>query len=359
VTLPNSPRILTTVIGSYPAPDWLAALPSEQALLDATSVVFKTQELAGIDVVVDGELYRFDVNHPETNGMIDYFVRPLGGVRSQIGLSDAAAFSRVTEMQFRAKPAGVVEAPISAGMLDIVSAFQRARRLTRSPLKFTLTGPHMLSRTLLDYHYKTPPALALALADVLAEQVAQINAEIVQLDEANISGHPEDAEWAAAAINRVLEAVQGQKAVHICFGNYGGQTIQKGGWDRLIHFMNRLHADHVALETARRDPKEIAFLRELDPRIGVGLGVIDVKTTVVETAAEIAQRIERAEKILGAGRIRWVHPDCGFWMLKRSVADRKMRALVQGRNEYLGIHNSAQSAFQFTGRANYPISEHR
>ncbi|TMH72179.1 MAG: methionine synthase, partial [Betaproteobacteria bacterium] len=69
-------RILTTVVGSYPLPEWLSRAPSEQALVDATRVVIATQESAGIDVVCDGELYRFDVNHPETNGMIEYFVRP-------------------------------------------------------------------------------------------------------------------------------------------------------------------------------------------------------------------------------------------------------------------------------------------
>ena len=80
----GSARIQTTVVGSYPIPDWLAACPSEQALVDATRVVFHTQERAGVDLVCDGELYRFDVNHPETNGMIDYFVRPLAGMRSAI-----------------------------------------------------------------------------------------------------------------------------------------------------------------------------------------------------------------------------------------------------------------------------------
>src|SRR5215510_11608957 len=101
--------ILTTVVGSYPVPDWLAALPSEQALVDATSVVFKVQELAGIDVVADGELYRFDINHPDTNGMIEYFVQPLGGVRWQVGRADIEAFSRMNEVKFRAKPAAIVE----------------------------------------------------------------------------------------------------------------------------------------------------------------------------------------------------------------------------------------------------------
>src|SRR6476619_3395145 len=171
---PQAARILTTVVGSYPVPDWLTALPSEQALVDATAVVFKTQELAGIDLVADGELYHFDVNHPDTNGMIDYFVRPLGGIRSQIGLSDIEEFSRIGAMQFRSRPAGVVQEAITEGTLDLVTASQRARALTRSALKFTVTGPHMLARTLLDRHYGSPGEVALALARVLASQVSKI-----------------------------------------------------------------------------------------------------------------------------------------------------------------------------------------
>jgi 5-methyltetrahydropteroyltriglutamate--homocysteine methyltransferase len=75
----------------------------------------------------------------------------------------------------------------------------------------------------------------------------------------------------------------------------------------------------------------------VDANIGIGLGVADIKSTVVETAETIARRIEHAEQVIGEGRVRYIHPDCGFWMLKRSVADRKMEALVKGRNFYLGI----------------------
>ena len=86
-----APRIKTTVVGSYPVPDWLAASPSEQALVDAMRVVLATQEQAGIDVVCDGDLYRFDINHPETNGMIEYFLRPMAGSpKVKIGIADAA-----------------------------------------------------------------------------------------------------------------------------------------------------------------------------------------------------------------------------------------------------------------------------
>lgn len=330
------PRIQTTVVGSYPIPSWLAALPGEGALVDATSVVFKTQELAGIDVVADGELYRFDVNHPDTNGMIDYFVRPLQGMRTAIGRDDAQAFARMPGMEFRSKPAGIVESELGAGTLDIVSDYRRARHLTTSKLKFTLTGPHMLSKTLLDRYYHDRGALCLALAGVLASQVRDIDADVVQIDEANIPGHPEDAAWAAEAINVVLDAISTEKAVHLCFGNYGGQTIQRGTWQALVEFMNALHADHLVLELARRDEGEVAWLKDVEARIGIGAGVIDIKTTVVETPDEIARRLEQIETILGAGRVQYAHPDCGFWMLPRSVADRKMRALVQGRDRYLG-----------------------
>src|ERR1700677_1854156 len=102
----SQPAVRTTVVGSYPVPDWLVALPSEQALIDATRVVFKTQEMAGIDVVADGELYRFDINHPDTNGMIEYFVRPMAGISSVVGRSITEEFSRYSPMGFRQKQIG-------------------------------------------------------------------------------------------------------------------------------------------------------------------------------------------------------------------------------------------------------------
>ena len=328
--------IKTTVVGSYPMLDWLVALPSEQALLDATSVVLKTQELAGLDLIADGELYRFDINHPQTNGMIDYFVRQLGGIRTTLGRQDVADFQKLQGMGFRKAPAGVVEGPITEGTLDLVGNYQRVRRLTNTPLKFTVTGPHMLSKTLFDRHYKDLPTMAVGLAQALAEQIRLIDADVLQLDEANLPGAPEEAAWAADAINIMLDAVQGTPAVHLCFGNYGGQSIQKGTWDALLGYMNALHTDHLVLEFAFRGYEELKRFDDLDPAIGLGIGVIDVKTTVIEPVEEVARRIETAANIIGADRIKYVHPDCGFWMLPRSVADGKMRNLVKGRDLFLG-----------------------
>ena len=326
----------TTVVGSYPAPAWLLALPSTPNLRDAILVILKTQELAGIDVVADGELSRFNVNHPETNGMIDYFVAPLDGVETQLSREEIAAFRAQAGMSFRAKPAGVVRSQIGEGQLNLPGAWEFVKTLTQRPLKFTVTSPYMLAKTLLDHHYGDMRALAMALADVLARQVAEIDAAVIQIDEANLTGHPQDGVWASEPINHVLDAVNGARAVHLCFGNYGGQTIQRGEWQQLIAFLNQLHVDHLVLEFARRGYGELPLFRELRDEIKLGIGVIDVKDNEVETPEEVAQRIEQAVQILGPARVRWVHPDCGFWMLPRSVADRKMAALVQGRNLFLG-----------------------
>jgi 5-methyltetrahydropteroyltriglutamate--homocysteine methyltransferase len=341
----ENPRILTTVVGSYPLPDWLAALPSEQAVLDATRVIIHTQEQAGIDLVCDGELYRFDVNHPETNGMIEYFVRPLAGVRADIALSEWIEYSRGAATRFRTRPPGVVEGPIGAGSLNLPIACARARALASRPFKFTLTGPHMLAKMLHDRHYRDPEKLAHAIADVLAEQVRNLEADVIQLDEANLPGHPSEGRWAAAAINKVLGAVppKAKAAVHLCFGNYGGQSIQKGGWAMLLEYLNALRVDHIVMETAHRPPEELAVFKDLRPEIGFGLGVVDIKRTEVEPAEDIARAIERADEVLGSGRVRYIHPDCGFWMLKRNMADGKTRALVAGRDLYEGRHASSAS----------------
>jgi 5-methyltetrahydropteroyltriglutamate--homocysteine methyltransferase len=270
--------------------------------------------------------------------MIEYLVRPMAGVRADIGFTEWLDYAKASGMRFRTRPPGVVVGPIGAGTLNLPIPCARAKNLATRPFKFTLTGPHMLAKTLHDTHYGSPEKLAHAIAGVLAEQVKRLDADVVQVDEANLPGHPQEWKWAAAAINKVLRAVpkKAKAAVHLCFGNYGGQSIQKGTWAKLMDYLNALEADHVVMECAHRPPAELAVFKELRKDIGLGLGVVDIKRTEIETADEIARAIERAEKLLGRGRVTYVHPDCGFWMLKRNMADGKIRALVKGRDLYEG-----------------------
>jgi len=328
--------IRTTTVGSYPVPDWFAALPSEQARLDATRVIFDIQRQAAIDLPTEGEIYRFDPDHPDTNGMIEYFLTPMEGVRTRLGRSDWEQYAQHSPMSFRRKPAAVVEEDLGEGGLNLKADCALAASVAAGPFKFTVTSPYMLARSVLDRHYGDFEALTMAIAGVLADQVAGLPCSCVQIDEANVTGNPADGPLAARAINLLLDRVDGEKAVHLCFGNYGGQVIQQGHWRALIDFLNSLRADHVVLELAHRPAEDLEALKEIDSRIGIGVGVVDVKVNHIETADEIARRIEAAEKTLGSGRVQWVHPDCGFWMLKRSVADRKVEALVKGRDRYLG-----------------------
>lgn len=336
VGTPLAKSLQTTVVGSYPLPAWLHAYATEPHLRDAMLVVIRKQELAGIDVVTDGELSRFDVDHPETNGMIDYFVSRLEGVRSRLGLSDREAFRGSDALRYRREPAGVVVGPVGPGVLDLPEAARPLRELARSRIKFTVTSPYMLAKVLLDRHYGDLEALTMAIADVLHDQVTLVDADVVQIDEANVAGTPEDGGLAAAGINRVLAGVRGERAVHLCFGNYGGQTIQQGTYERLLSFMNALEADCLLLELARRGFGELEVLGELNPRIGIGFGVVDIKDNRIESPDEVARAIEQAERALGFGRIRCINPDCGFWMLPATVADAKMRALAAGRDLFLG-----------------------
>ena len=330
------PEIKTKVVGSYPIPSWLSTNPSMPTLRDAIMVVLKTQELAGIDLISDGELSRFDVSHPQTNGMIDYFIRPMGGISSTITREDLANFTAEQRMGFRTQPAGVVESAVTEGTLNLPRDWQFFKGLSPATTMFTFTAPYMLSRTLIDRHYGDIRQLTMDIAEVLRKQVESIDAPVIQMDEAHLTGHAEDAEWAHEPFNHALSGIRGEKSLHLCFGNYGGQSIQKGYWKDLMPFLNKLDVDHLVLEFARRGYEELDAFKELKPETKLGVGVVDIKDNEVESTDVIAKRIENAVNVLGMERIKWVHPDCGFWMLPRSVADRKMAALVAGRDAYLG-----------------------
>jgi 5-methyltetrahydropteroyltriglutamate--homocysteine methyltransferase len=331
-----SVQIKTTAVGSYPVLSWMVGDTSRLVLRDALMVVLKAQELAGLDLVTDGELMRFDPSNPETNGMVDYFISRIDGVQKQLSVSDTDRFRMDRASGYDLLSPGIVIGPISDGTLNLPRDYEFVRPLTRAPLKFTCTGPHILAKFLTNCFYKDTAEMAMDIAKVLRGQLELIEADTIQLDEAAIAGSPEDAPWAAEAINYVLDGIQNERAVHICFGNYGGQPMLQGFWRDLLPFLNALHADHLVLEFARRGYEELEVLADLDTRIRLGIGVIDIKDNEVESPSLVASRIETIVNVLGPDRLKYVHPDCGFWMLQRSVVDRKMRVLVEGRDLFEG-----------------------
>src|SRR5436309_8220758 len=277
--------------------------PSRLVMRDAVMVVLKTQELAGLDLVTDGELMRFDPSHPETNGMVDYFISRLDGIRKQRSPADFEHYRADHAAGYELATAAVVVGEIGEGTLNLPLDSQFARVLTKSRFKFTCTGPHMLARLLNNTFYPDLPELSMALAAVLRQQLELVVADTVQLDEASIAGYPQDTRWAADAINHVLDGIVNERAVHICFGNYGGQPMLRGFWRTLIPFLNSLRADHLVLEFARRGYDELAVFNELNPGVALGIGVIDIKDNEVETPEIIAARIEHIQNVLGPDRL--------------------------------------------------------
>lgn len=330
----------TTVVGSYPIPEWLKSCPNEETLIDATTVVIQTQLRIGIDVISDGELLRWNLESNMPSGMAERFVAPMSGISTDLSRSELEEFRARPDVNYRQKPAGIVTEELGEGILNLGYDWSRIRFLTNSPFKFTVTSPYMLAKVVSNMYYVSLTDLAFAFADILANQLAHIDATVIQIDEPNLIGHPEDGHIASQAINRVLEAVSSEKNVHLCFGNYHGQTIQDSNYKYLISFMNQLNCDCLVLELTRRPKDEIRYLCDVQPNIQFGIGVVDVKDLQIETPEQIAHRIEDITEILGPERIAYVNPDCGLRMLPRTVAEAKLKALVAGRNLYCGITNN-------------------
>lgn len=330
------PPILTTTVGSYPIPDWLKACPAEQTLLDAVRVVVDVQRQAGIDLPTDGELYRFSLGIPDRRGMVDYFVKKMTGIRTDVGRQEQKDFEAVRKSSSPSEPTGIVIGKIGEGTLDFAGDCMRSISVGGRNLKFTITSPYMLALSLFDGYYKDFCALTMALADVLADQAAGLDCACIQIDEVKLPANPDDAPIALEAINKVLDAVKVKKAVHVCFAEYPGQSIKDAHWKRMLGFLSNLRTDTLMIGISDRPLEDLIGIREVPIEIQLGIGVIDVRNNKIETPDLVAERIENGERVVGPGRIRWIHPDCGLWMLQRSTADRKLASMVKGRDMYLG-----------------------
>src|SRR5256712_13740715 len=139
--MPMAAPVNATGVGSYPILPWMVGNPSRLVRRDAVMAVLKTQELAGLDLVTDGELMRFDAGHPEANGMVEYFVSRLDGIRRAFSPADFESYraDRVAGSQFLAGM--FVVGPITEGSLNLPQDCEFSRSLTRLPFKFTCTGP--------------------------------------------------------------------------------------------------------------------------------------------------------------------------------------------------------------------------
>jgi 5-methyltetrahydropteroyltriglutamate--homocysteine methyltransferase len=327
----NTVLLPTTVVGSYSVPEWLERLKTEyyqrrisaQHLAEINEVAIKAavkdQELAGIDIVSDGELRR--------DNDVDYFLARIPGV--QIPQRAKTDYFDYYEAEVT-RP--LPELPGGSPGLGLADDFRFTRQLTDKPVKFSFTGPFSLSRRIRDEAYTEPGELVRALARRLnaeARELAEAGADLLQIDEPFLAGYPEQVELAVEAVNIVTEGVPVTWALHVCYGNRYARPSWEGHYDFLFPAVKTARVDQIVLEFARKGLDDLRLIQQHGWDRWLGLGVIDVKSSEVEAAELVASRIRRALDYVPADRLM-INPDCGLRHLAPEVARQKLRAMVAG-----------------------------
>lgn len=332
------PRLPTTVIGSYPQPEWLvdrAALVGhgvprirtqgiwrivepllQQAQDDATLVAIHEMERAGIDIVTDGEMRRESYSNRFATSLAGMDIDNPVIITSRNGFQTPVA--RIVGKIRRTHPVEVQD------MLFL-------RQHTQHQAKITIPGPFTMAQQAKNEYYKDEEEMAMDFAVAVNEEAHALvaaGADVIQLDEPWLRNNPEAARrYAVKVINRALQGLRVTTAVHLCFG-YG--FLVPGEKPRRYDFLTQLAesaADQISIEAAQPD-LDLGVLRELASKTIV-LGVLDLSRPEVETAEVVAERIRRGLAYLPATRLIPA-PDCGMKYLARETAFGKLRALAEG-----------------------------
>lgn len=326
----------TTLVGSYPQPDWLidrAKLSKqvprvratdlwlidekhlEAAQDDATLLAIRDQERAGLDIVSDGEQRRESYSNRFATALEGVDIDNPGTTVNRSGKT--IPVPRIT---------GKIRRRHAVEARDV--ALLRAN--TDRKTKATVPGPFTMAQQAQDDFYRDEEALAMDFAAALNAEIKDLfaaGADIVQVDEPWMQQHPDKARrYGVKALNRALEGVSGTIAVHVCFG-YAAVVHEKPTGYSFLAELDQSTAQQISIEAAQ--PKlDLAVLKEL-PSKTIILGVIDLADKTVETPQIVAARIRKAFDHVKPERIV-VAPDCGMKYLPRDIAFGKMKAMVDG-----------------------------
>jgi 5-methyltetrahydropteroyltriglutamate--homocysteine methyltransferase len=326
----------TTVVGSYPQPDWLVdrnllsgTVPRvrmkqmwriadeflEQAQDDATILAIRDMERAGIDVITDGEMRRESYSNR--------FATALDGVdndNAAIIKNRAGQDTRVPRVVGKVKRRGPVE----------VRDMQFLRRNTDRAATITLPGPFTMTQQVKNEFYKDQDELAMDYAVAVNEEARDLQAagaDVIQLDEPWLRNDPESAKrFAIPAINRALEGITVPTVIHLCFG-YAFLVKNKPTSYFFLEELSDSKATQISIESAQPQI-DLGVLKNLSAK-KIMLGVINLGDQIVERPEQVAERIRGALKYVSPDRLIPA-PDCGMKYLTREVAFGKLKALADG-----------------------------
>ena len=329
--------LLTTVVGSYPQPDWLvdramlgSRLPPrtraleiwrvapeylEQAQDDATVLAIRDLERAGIDIITDGEIRRESYSNRFATALEGMDLDHPGTALDRTGHPNPVP--RVVGPLRRARPVEVRDVE-----------FLRAS--TTRTIKATLPGPFTMSQQAQDDYYHDEEALAMALAEAVNGEVRDLfaaGADVVQLDEPYLQARAEKAQrFAVAAINRALEGIAGTTALHTCFG-YAHIVHSRPTGYPFLDDLAGVTAQQISMESAQQKV-DLSVLKSL-PNKTLIVGVLDLADdSPVEDVDTIVQRIHNVLRFVPPERLI-LAPDCGMKYLPRAKAFGKLTALAR------------------------------
>ena len=327
----------TTVVGSYPQPDWLIDRPAlsgqvpprvrarelwrlaspllEEAQDDATELAVRAMERAGVDVITDGEIRRESYSN--------HFAMALEGLDQE---NPGSTIGRNGKTSAVPRVVGPVRRTHAVGERDV----RFLRELTDRTIKSTVPGPFTMSQQAQDEHYRDGRALALAFADAVNAELHDLvaaGADVVQIDEPWIQARPEAArEFALEAIDRALAGIDAVTVLHMCYG-YAAVVKNKAGAYEFLSELEDCRAQQISIEAAQ--PRlDLSVLRDLSSKSLI-VGVLDLGDPQAETPEVVADRLRAALAYVDPDRLI-AGPDCGMKYLPRRVADAKLSALVQG-----------------------------
>ena len=335
--MPMNAVLPTTVVGSYPQPDWLidranlkGRLPPrvrareiwrvaenflEAAQDDATLIAIRDMERAGIDIISDGEMRRESYSNR--------FSTALSGIDID---KPGTALDRTGHPNPVPRVAGPVKRLKPVELRDV----EFLRRNTDRRTKITMPGPFTMTQQAQNDYYKDEEELAMAYAAAVNAEMRDMKAagiDVIQLDEPYLQARSEKAKkYGVKAINRALEGIGGETAIHLCFGYAHVVHERPAGYSFLLE-LAATSATQISIETAQSN-LDLAVLKDL-PGKKIILGVINLEDPRVETAEIVAERIRRALPFVGPDRIIPA-PDCGMKYIARDIAFAKLKALAEG-----------------------------
>jgi len=323
-----SAALVTTAVGSYPKPDYLARARSqfsqgklhreelEKLERQATEFWIRSQERLGLDVLVHGEMERGD--------MVAYFAGEPGG-RTIEGMK-LGGLVRSYGNRYYHKP--VIFAKLGWPGPMTVEMWRYAQSLTDRPVKGMLTGPYTMVEWSFDEHYPSRRDAVLDMAKVIRREVEELvkaGARYVQIDEPAIHTRPrQDFDLAIEAMERVVEGIDCEFHTHICYGEV----------ELIYPDMLRLPVKQIHLAFKNTNFEYLKLLEEhpFDSDKDLGVGVVDVHTHLMEPVAEVKDGIRRTLALLPPERV-WILPDCGLKTRTVEEAEGKLRVMMDATRE--------------------------